>query len=339
MRVRPASLARGRVKALCRRGLDADAFRRGLRTPLRDVIAFDAYCMNTADPATLEVTSSVGDGLTGAEAARLFAIEHAGQDVHPLRELARAACPVATIGDRPERSERMRELFLPRGWRDELRAALVERGRCWGYLHLFRATPFTRSDVAAVVHLVPSLAFALREAVRRSPPRAARAAPGVVVVGAGGEVRAATRAGARMLASIPRDPSLGGPPHAIVAAAAGALAADAVREVTVMTPGGVLRIAASAEGSVAVLMLDGARHRDVTSLVLAAHRLSPREEEVCGAMLRGSTDDEIGLALGIGTQTAKTHAKSAFAKLGVRGRGGLLSLVDGLDGLERRPAE
>lgn len=120
MQVRPASLARGRVKTLCRRGLDADAFRRALRSPLRDVVPFDAYCMNTADPATLDVTSSVGDGLTGAEAARLFAIEHAGQDLHPLREL-----------------------FLPRGWLDELRAALVERGRCWGYLHLFRGTPFT----------------------------------------------------------------------------------------------------------------------------------------------------------------------------------------------------
>jgi hypothetical protein len=64
MRVRPASLARGRVKALCRRGHDADTFRRALRGPLHDVVSLDAYCMNTADPATLDVTSSVGDGLT-----------------------------------------------------------------------------------------------------------------------------------------------------------------------------------------------------------------------------------------------------------------------------------
>jgi DNA-binding CsgD family transcriptional regulator len=162
-------------------------------------------------------------------------------------------------------------------------------------------------------------------------------------LGAGGEVRAATRGGAQILAVIPNHPSLGGPPHAIVAAAAGALAADGVRESTVMTAHGAVRIAAAAAADSAVVMLDGARPRDVTSLVLAAHRLSPREEEVCGAMLRGSTDDEIGRALGIGTQTAKSHAKSAFAKLGVRGRGGLLAMVDGVDGLDavegrRRPA-
>jgi DNA-binding NarL/FixJ family response regulator len=319
------------VKALCHRPLDADAFRRAVRAPLCAVVAFDAYCINTADPATLDVTSSLGDGLTAPEAARLFAIEHEGRDLHPLRDLARADCPVATIGERPERSQRMREIFLARGWRDELRAALVERGRCWGYLHLFRRTPFTRRDVNAVTRLAPSLAFALREAVRRAPRRAARAVPGVVVIGAEGVVLAATRDGAQALATIPQDSRLGGPPHAIVAAAARAVAAGSTREGHVMTADGLLRVVATAEGSAAVVILDRARARDAMTLILAAHGLSPREEEVVEALLRGLTDDEIGVALAIGTQTVKSHAKSAFAKLGVRGRGGLLAIVDGVD--------
>ncbi len=139
MPIAAVSLARGRLRAFTREGVDADALRRGLRGALHDVVAFDAYCVNTADPATLAVTSSVGDGLSEEEAARLFAIEHAGTDVNRLSDLARARAPVAIIGASPERSERMRSLFLPRGWVDELRAALTEHGRCWGYLHLFRA--------------------------------------------------------------------------------------------------------------------------------------------------------------------------------------------------------
>lgn len=174
MPIAAVSLARGRLRAFTREGVDADALRRGLRGALHDVVAFDAYCVNTADPATLAVTSSVGDGLSEEEAARLFAIEHAGTDVNRLSDLARARAPVAIIGASPERSERMRSLFLPRGWVDELRAALTEHGRCWGYLHLFRATPFTRQEIAAVRAITKDLAVALREALVRVPLRTPR---------------------------------------------------------------------------------------------------------------------------------------------------------------------
>ena len=85
------SLERGRVRELCKAGLDAEAFRRALRKPLHAVVSFDGYCVNTADPLTLGITSSVGDGLSAADAARLFAIEAAGRDENPLREPAGAA--------------------------------------------------------------------------------------------------------------------------------------------------------------------------------------------------------------------------------------------------------
>ena len=96
------SLARGRVRALCHAGLDADAFRRALRQTLHAVVPFDGYCVNTADPLTLMITSSVGDGLSAADATRLFAFEATGSDEAPLRELARAPIPVTYSTSSPE---------------------------------------------------------------------------------------------------------------------------------------------------------------------------------------------------------------------------------------------
>lgn len=322
------SLARGRLRALCSSGLDADALRRALRARLHALLPFDAYCVNTADPETLAITSSVGDGLSADEASRLFAIEAAGNDVNPLRALARAHPHVAAIGREPERSERMRALFLPRGWVDELRAALVERDRCWGYLHLFRSTPFTRAELRLVARLVTEIGGALRMAHREPVDARAELVPGVIVVGPGGRVLARTRAGEGALSSLPRDAAHDGAPHAVVEAASRAIASGGSAESHVATAHGLLRVVATVEEDCAVVVVDRARSRDVTRLLLAVHRLSPREEEVCRAMLRGLSDDEIATSLGVGTHTVKAHAKALFAKLEVAGRGGLLAKVD-----------
>lgn len=328
MSVSVTSLARGRVRAFCGRGLDAETFRRELRARLHAVLPFDAYCVNTADPASLAITTSVGDGLSAEEASLLFAIEARGLDANRLCDLARAGTPVATIGPRPERSERMRALFLPRGWVDELRAALVERGRCWGYLHLFRATLFTRADVTSVAKLVPALALALRVGVRprvATPPQAPEPLPGVLVFSRTGQIVAQTRAAAEALSTIPRDAHHGGPPHAIVDVARTSLARGGAAESHVVTGAGVLRLVATTEAECAVVVLERARPGAAMQLALACHRISRREEDVCRAMLRGLSDDEIAANLGVGTQTVKSHAKALFAKLEVVGRRGLLA--------------
>lgn len=313
------------MRELCRRGLDADTFRRQLRPLLAAVVAFDAYCVNTADPRTLAITSSVGDGLDEAEAACLFAIEHAGTDVNLLADLARGPTHVATIGAAPERSERMRTIFLPRGWVDELRAALVERGRCWGYVHLFRGAPFSPAERRAVASLVKDLARALRSAAPAPSSGARAATPGVLTFGRDGALRATTASTGELLAAIPVDERHGGPPHAIVSAAAAARARGDVVESAVPSRRGLLRVVALPESEGAVVIVDEARRAQVIAAVLARHRLSAREEDVCHGMLRGLSDKEIASSLGVGLETVKAHARSAFAKLSVSGRGGLVA--------------
>jgi DNA-binding NarL/FixJ family response regulator len=121
------------------------------------------------------------------------------------------------------------------------------------------------------------------------------------------------------------DERLGGPPHAVVSLAAAANARGVTVESAVASRRGLLRLVALADAEGAVVIVDAARRAQLVDAVLAQHRVSSREQEVCHAMLRGLSDKEIAAALGVGTETVKAHARAAFAKLSVSGRGGLLA--------------
>lgn len=54
--------------------------------------------------------------------------------------------------------------------------------------------------------------------------------------------------------------------------------------------------------------------------------VTPREQEICGLILQGRTNREIGRALFISPSTVKNHLSSIFRKCGVRSRHGLVGL-------------
>jgi DNA-binding CsgD family transcriptional regulator len=58
-----------------------------------------------------------------------------------------------------------------------------------------------------------------------------------------------------------------------------------------------------------------------------AHRLSRREEEVVGLVLRGLASTEIASHLGIGLGTVKTHLQRIWDKTGARSRQQLVGLL------------
>ena len=88
-----------------------------------------------------------------------------------------------------------------------------------------------------------------------------------------------------------------------------------------------MRLVALPSEEGAVVVLDRAQRSQVIDAFLARHRLSPREEAICRAMLSGASDKEIAESLEIGLETVKGHGRAAFAKLGVSGRRGLMSKV------------
>ena len=86
------------VLTLCRQPLDSVTFRKELRARLHRLVPFDAYCVNTCDPDALVVLSSVGDGLTTAEAARLFELEYGGEDLNLLAFRLNVAAWIERVG-------------------------------------------------------------------------------------------------------------------------------------------------------------------------------------------------------------------------------------------------
>src|SRR5262249_41200063 len=122
----PYALRMGRTKPSLERGVppklrelalgstDSRAFRVAARPLLHAHVPFDAYCVNTCDPVTRAITSSVGDGLRPTEARRLFAIERRGRDVNLLTNLGVTGPRVATMNEAtrgaPDKSERMRTI-------------------------------------------------------------------------------------------------------------------------------------------------------------------------------------------------------------------------------------
>ena len=83
--------------------------------------------------------------------AAFVANEFLQADVNKWVQLARASHPAnglyqATLGN-PESSTRYREILAPLGFGDELRAALIDGGLCWGFmcLHREKSSPGTRA--------------------------------------------------------------------------------------------------------------------------------------------------------------------------------------------------
>jgi DNA-binding CsgD family transcriptional regulator len=73
------------------------------------------------------------------------------------------------------------------------------------------------------------------------------------------------------------------------------------------------------------LVVEPARPADIAALLTDAYRLTEREAEVVGLVVRGHSNAEIARALWLSTYTVADHLKNVFEKTGVRSRGELTS--------------
>ncbi|WUS70636.1 GAF domain-containing protein [Kribbella sp. NBC_01245] len=158
---------------------------------LRGILTVDAAFFATVDPATLLFTSAVADEPLRAVTAEFLANEFGRADVNKFALLAEAADPVssldhATRGDRAA-SSRSVEVMTPLGLGDELRAALISGGRCWGVICLHREDAefgFSERDLSVVRRLGPHLAEGLRRSLLVGSDLQESAGPGVIVLDA-----------------------------------------------------------------------------------------------------------------------------------------------------------
>jgi DNA-binding CsgD family transcriptional regulator len=208
-----------------------------------------------------------------------------------------------------------------------LRIALVVDKDCWGTVAAYRGTdyaPYTSDEVALARAVAPLLGVGLRLSLLKVAARTSRAgeAPGWLLLDPANQLIGSTPAGDRWLGELAPTGQL---PVAL------ASLANAVRRGTsqprVQVParsGGWLSVHGSVakgleQGNVA-LIIEPEQRAGVAPELCAAYSLTRREQDVLGAVLRGSSTKQIAAELGISGWTVRDHVRAVFAKVGVQSR-------------------
>ena len=332
---------RDEVRRLAGRGGDLTEVRSALDRVLRRAVGYDVAAISTIDPATKLWTSCYVSGVP-ADGARdreriLFDIEFRGDDVSSYAAIADAAVPVgrlhAATGGDISRAIRYAPLLEPFGIVDEMRVVLRARGACWGSITLYRAqpaAPFSSEDEALVASAVTEMADLMRLTLLRAAlaaPQAIEGPPGLLLVGADGEVTVTSEAATSWLDAID---DRGRIPSAVRSVVAAAAAHGTARAALPARNGRWVVLHGSpvtgGEGTVSVIV-EGARPAVLSEVIAGAYGFTAREREVTALASQGRSTKHIAATLGISPFTAQDHLKAIYAKAGVQSRGELVAAI------------
>ena len=341
-----------RIAELRGRGLDLVTFWCEARDAIASAVPYYLTpCWFTLDPASLLVTSHYDHGMLSELPAEWLAHEYYEDDFHNLADVACSERGISTLheatGGDPSRSRAWREYVHPYGGEQQLRLALrTQAGEAWGVLALYREPgqpEFDREEQQLLRAVAPHFAEGARRGLlvgEASEPEGPDA-PGLVVLGDDWSVESLTPGVERWLCELPDGDweAQGKLPPAVLAVAGRALRTAENND----APGEVaLARVLSKEGRWIVLhgaslVADGARRAAViiepahpariSSLLMSAHGLTDREQDVTRLVLRGDSTAQIAGELCVSAHTVQQHMKSVFEKTGVRSRRELVGKV------------
>lgn len=337
-----------RVLRLCRAGLSSRSLMLAVIGEVQRAIPCQGWCIGTVDPATLMLTSSIGEGFPPNLSGRFLQIEYSEPDFNKFAELARQAPHVAVLskatGGAFERSARWREINQPAGLHDEVRAALVVDGDCWGALDLLRtdaAGLFSDEELECLAPLVAPIAAGLRAALVIDSPAVEDSAhgPGLVILTEDLRPEAISPAAERWIDELKELESgwMGPLPNAIYAVV-GRLreleaAAELMPRVRVQLRTGrwvavqaSWLVKATGDRNIAVI-IEPPGANEIAPLIVRAYALTGRESEIVRLVLQGCSTKEVAHRLAISPLTVQQHLKAIFDKVGVHSRGQLIGRV------------
>ncbi len=302
---------------------------------------FESPCFFTVDPASLLTTSHFQEGLPEIPGEWLGR-EYAEGDYNSMTEVLKSPEGVGTLHEatagRPELSRKYHEEMQPYGCDQELLVALrTKDGESWGMVGLYRETgrpAFSGQDIAAVRRVAPGLAAGARhglllgQALEPDLPHA----PGLVIFDEQLSIESATEASACGWPTWAARSSRRRPSVLTVAGQAmsgqSGPAESRVRGVDgqwiVLRGSRLVRRDGRRQVSV---IIEAAQPAHLTSLLMRAYGLTPREREVARLVLRGRSTGELAHDLGIAAGTVQAHLRSIFEKTGVRSRRELVGVV------------
>ena len=345
---------RTELLARMRAATDPEALFEDVSRRLRRLVQFDAALWFATDPATGLATAparveQLGDGKPEGCAA-YWRSEFLIEDVNLYRDVARAPRPVATLwqttGANPARSARYRDFLRPNGLADEMRAAMRVGASSWGMITLAREAgrpPFSQADVDLVAGLSAPMAQALRACalVERHAEPGGPDEPGMILFDDRHHVISLNEAARGWIEELPDGPqySTSGirvTTEMIATVGQAKLVADgrdngSARLRVRGRSGRWLVLHASclagmdgASGPTA-LVIEAAQASEIAPIIVEAHQLSKREQEITQLVARGVATAEIAATLHLSPHTVRDHLKAVFEKVGVSSRGELVA--------------
>ncbi|TDW89784.1 DNA-binding CsgD family transcriptional regulator [Kribbella pratensis] len=314
-------------------------FADGVMRAVNQAVGFDGYCLFAVDPVTgLRCAMYAEHGLV-VPTERLVFNETVERDFNRYAELIRRPghAGVLAMHTTPEPpSPRLHEILRPLGYQSELRLALVDDGRYWGALSLFRDDrwqPFSDAEAETAAELVGPLATALRRhQVRRTDSRQATRSAGIVLVGREGRFLTVSQEAQTWLGDLTSEGVIVEDVSRVVHEVARAAAAgrrDALCRART-TDGRWLVISGSrtpVEPVAVTVVVQPADTGQVIPAFAAWSGLSHRESEVLGLATTGLAAKQIARRLGLSVLTVNDHLGSTYRKTGVSGRDELLALM------------
>lgn len=337
------------IRAAHRQSVDIDVpgviFAEAVGRSVNQAVGFDGYCLFAVDPLTGLRSAMFSDhGLT-VSTARLMHNETVDNDANRYTDLLRRPghTGLLKLGAGAPPSPRLYEMLRPQGYSSELRLVLVQGGRYWGGLSLFRDErrhPFNEADAEAASELADPLCSALRRhLVRRTDTdtdNGAGARPaGVVLVG---------REGRLLSVSVEAHAWLGdltsGGPDGVTVEDASRVVYEVAHAAATGRPDPICRVR-TRQGR--WLVLTGTRTDappvDVTVVIQPADLaqslpafgawcgLTSREAQVVELVARGLATKQVARRLELSIHTANDHLRAAYRKAGVSSRDELLALA------------
>ena len=339
------------VRRRCYLGLDVASLRQEVLGRLRRLVPVDAAFFATVDPETLLFTSVLTEEPLGAATALFLDNEFGQDDVNKFAVLASADDAVssldrATNGERRS-SARYAQVMAPLQLGDELRAALISKGRCWGVMCLHREDSpagFTPEELELVERLAPHIGEGLRRALllhASAGAGVAGAGPGVVLLEEDLSVSSMNPQAERWLADLSGDGSspraeLPLPVYAAARAVLRPAGPDAASSATIRlrtARGDWVTLYASPmsgpNGPQTSVVLEPAAPLQLASLFLDAHGLTPAQTRVAALVLQGRSTRQIVNELRISAHTVQEHLGAVFDKFGIGSRRELVAALLG----------